>query len=314
MTAGNTGGGGISNNGTGALTFSAANFNTAVATATGNRILTLGGSNTGNNSITGIIQDNGSGTGRIGLIKNDVGSWSLSGANTYSGTNTVNLGTLKRHPDHRHALRHRRGDDWRGHPEPCAERLRRRRRTHRWYRGFGHALYLQRGCDPLPEQGNADQPHLHLRRHRCYHTRGTNGTLILSTSDIANFGTAGSNPERFIMNGTAPTQVNTLVSGVVIQDRNNGNAGDFAAYDGTDGYTKATYTLTDDFTGSDQCQQWWKFPIATATGDDRGLRVEGERNDADQFRHTITLAAPATPWRLDPQWRHHQWRHADHPN
>jgi autotransporter-associated beta strand protein len=82
--------------------------------------------------------------------------------------------------------------------------------------------------------------------------RGANGTLILSTSDIANFGTLGTKTERFIINSgsTAPTQVNTLVSGVVIQDRNTSNAGDFAAYNGTDGFTKATYTLTDSFASS----------------------------------------------------------------
>lgn len=95
VTAGNTGGGGIANNGAvGALVFSNANFNTAVGTATGDRTLTLSGSNTAANEIQGAIVDN-SATGNIFLAKSGTGTWVLSGTNTYTGTTVVNGGTLQ---------------------------------------------------------------------------------------------------------------------------------------------------------------------------------------------------------------------------
>ena len=82
--------------------------------------------------------------------------------------------------------------------------------------------------------------------------RGTNGTLILSTSDISKLGeTVANGGERFIINGTAPAVVNNLVSGVVAQNRASSNAGDFVTYDATNGFKAATYTLTDTFAGSD---------------------------------------------------------------
>ncbi|MEI6676256.1 MAG: autotransporter-associated beta strand repeat-containing protein [Verrucomicrobiota bacterium] len=97
-----TGGATIQNDGSGALTFSAANFNTATNAATGvgaNRVLTLQGSNTGANTIQGIVQDNaksGSATGTttVGLTKAGTGTWVLSGANTYTGVTTLTSGTL----------------------------------------------------------------------------------------------------------------------------------------------------------------------------------------------------------------------------
>lgn len=89
-----TGGGGIDNDGTGALIFSAANFNSTITGITVTRTLTLGGTNTDNNEIQGIIQDNVAGTGKISLTKKDVGTWTLSGASTYTGSTYVNQGTL----------------------------------------------------------------------------------------------------------------------------------------------------------------------------------------------------------------------------
>jgi autotransporter-associated beta strand protein len=98
-----TGSATIQNNGSGALVFNAAIFNAQTNASTGvgaDRTLTLSGSNTGNNAISGVIQNNivsgtGTGTARIGLIKNGVGTWILSGNNTYTGATTINAGTLQ---------------------------------------------------------------------------------------------------------------------------------------------------------------------------------------------------------------------------
>jgi autotransporter-associated beta strand protein len=102
--ASDTGSAMIQNDGTtGALIFSAANFNTATNAATGvgaNRTLTLAGSNTGANTIQGVIQNNivsgaATGTATVGLTKSGTGTWTLSGSNTYTGTTTVSAGTLQ---------------------------------------------------------------------------------------------------------------------------------------------------------------------------------------------------------------------------
>ena len=92
----------IQNDGSGAIVFNATNFNTALNATGGNatnRTLTLSGSNTGSNTISGVIRDNtvsgnATGTARIGLIKSGTGTWILSGANTYSGNTSINTGTL----------------------------------------------------------------------------------------------------------------------------------------------------------------------------------------------------------------------------
>jgi autotransporter-associated beta strand protein len=96
---GDTGGATIQNDGTGALTFSAATFNTpnTGVIASSPRVLTLTGSNAANNTIQGIIQDNTvgvSGTAAVAVVKSGVGTWVLSGANTYSWTTVVSNGTL----------------------------------------------------------------------------------------------------------------------------------------------------------------------------------------------------------------------------
>ena len=80
----------INNNGTDANTIT---INTdLLVTVAGNRNLTLGGSNTGDNVIAGAITNGTSGA--ISLIKENGGTWALSGTNTYSGTTTLTAGTL----------------------------------------------------------------------------------------------------------------------------------------------------------------------------------------------------------------------------
>ena len=91
-TAGGTGT--ILNNATNAmetLTFSNPNAITYGTTAQ-TRSITIGGSNTGNNTFDSQINDNG--TGVVSLTKADAGKWILSGTNTYTGATTVNSGTL----------------------------------------------------------------------------------------------------------------------------------------------------------------------------------------------------------------------------
>jgi len=87
----NTAGGTLASDGTGALVFT----NTAainLPTVNGSRTFTLSGSNTGANSIAGILANNG--TGATSINKTGVGQWILAGANTYTGDTTVNAGTL----------------------------------------------------------------------------------------------------------------------------------------------------------------------------------------------------------------------------
>lgn len=89
--ANRSGAGGIINNGSGTLTFSSATFNITLAGVTSTRTLTLGGSNTGDNTISGIIQNNAAG-GLVNLSKTGSGKWVLSGANTFTGTTAVSGG------------------------------------------------------------------------------------------------------------------------------------------------------------------------------------------------------------------------------
>ncbi len=98
--AGDTGGAIINQNGpdggTG-LKFTAANFNTTGLTGSiaTSRTLTLGGSNTDANEISGVIADGLSGTMATALTKSGNGRWILAGANTYTGPTTVSGGVLQ---------------------------------------------------------------------------------------------------------------------------------------------------------------------------------------------------------------------------
>ena len=88
--SGTTGGGIIDTTGaTGGLILSA-NF---TATGAGTKTLTIRGNTTGN-VISGKIVDNLTGTNNTNVTKSGAGTWTLSGANTYSGTTTINGGTL----------------------------------------------------------------------------------------------------------------------------------------------------------------------------------------------------------------------------
>jgi autotransporter-associated beta strand protein len=60
------------------------------------RTLSLTGTNTGDNTIAGILQNSSAaGAGVLGLTKAGTGTWVLTATNTYSGATTVNLGTLR---------------------------------------------------------------------------------------------------------------------------------------------------------------------------------------------------------------------------
>ena len=87
---GTTGGGIIDTTGaTGGLILST-DF---TATGAGTKTLTLRGDTAGN-TVSGAIVDNLTGTNNTNLSKTGIGTWTLSGANTYTGTTTVSGGTL----------------------------------------------------------------------------------------------------------------------------------------------------------------------------------------------------------------------------
>jgi fibronectin-binding autotransporter adhesin len=69
-------------------------LNTA-ATASARMSLTLGGTNTGNNTLSGDISEVGSNSAILGITKVDAGRWVLSGANSsHTGVHTISAGTL----------------------------------------------------------------------------------------------------------------------------------------------------------------------------------------------------------------------------
>lgn len=82
----------VDSSGNGTLSFSNAAFNAAVGTISNTRALSLQGSNTGNNTVAGVIANNTIGV--VNLAKYGDGKWILTGNNTYTGTTQVNAGTL----------------------------------------------------------------------------------------------------------------------------------------------------------------------------------------------------------------------------
>ena len=100
-----TGGMGVLSNGSGALVFTSSTLNSYLNATdiTANRTLTLGGTNSADNTIQSVITNNratggGSGfsdtQGTISIAKNDAGRWILSGNNSYTGTTTISAGLL----------------------------------------------------------------------------------------------------------------------------------------------------------------------------------------------------------------------------
>lgn len=84
-------GGGIEASGSGELNFT--NTSSVEFDGTGARTLTLAGSNTGQNILAAALVD-GTG-GATSIIKDGAGTWVLTGVNTYTGTGTINGGTLE---------------------------------------------------------------------------------------------------------------------------------------------------------------------------------------------------------------------------
>jgi autotransporter-associated beta strand protein len=71
------------------------NFGGAISASTtsNTETLTLNGSNTGNNTISGAISKGSATT--FALTKSGLGTWVLAGSNSYNGATTINQGTLK---------------------------------------------------------------------------------------------------------------------------------------------------------------------------------------------------------------------------
>jgi len=89
-----TSGATIRASGTGALVLDAPVLNETVSGVTAVRTLTLGGTNTDLNTISGVIQNTNGVTGVLNVTKADAGTWVLSGANTYTGITTLSAGAL----------------------------------------------------------------------------------------------------------------------------------------------------------------------------------------------------------------------------
>lgn len=88
--AGTTFGATIDQSGSGSLKFTSA----LTATGVGSKTLTLSGSTAGTGELAGAIVDHDA-THKTSLTKDGTGTWTLSGANTFTGNVTISLGVLK---------------------------------------------------------------------------------------------------------------------------------------------------------------------------------------------------------------------------
>ncbi len=83
-------GGSLDASGSGAANFTSGSA--VVFAGSGNRTLTLTGTNTGANTLAAALNDNGS--DKVSLVKTGAGIWVVSGSNAYSGGTTLSAGQL----------------------------------------------------------------------------------------------------------------------------------------------------------------------------------------------------------------------------
>ncbi len=86
--------GALTMNNTGAIGFGIYNGSTSLQSINNTAVtLTLSGSNTGNNSLAANITNDG--TGVVNLVKNGTGLWSVTSTGNYTGTTSIEGGTLR---------------------------------------------------------------------------------------------------------------------------------------------------------------------------------------------------------------------------
>lgn len=92
--AGTTGGGGINASQTGTNPVIFTSTAAIAATGAGTKTLTLGGTNTASNLVSGGFADNSAANITM-LVKTDAGTWALGGTNTNTGSTLISGGTLQ---------------------------------------------------------------------------------------------------------------------------------------------------------------------------------------------------------------------------